>query len=91
MSPPLNGTASTEEKADRQLAQYREKDRKALQALIDNAASNWEKNQVMEVIARPQKYTAAQIGTSRPSSPCSRRCCSSTPALQAVKPPADGA
>lgn len=36
-------------------------DAAALQALIDNAASNWEKNQVMEVIARPQKYTAAQI------------------------------
>lgn len=36
-------------------------DAAALQALIDNAASNWEKNQVMEVIARPQKYTTAQI------------------------------
>ena len=38
-------------------------DAAALQALIDNAASTWEKNRVMEVIARPQKYSAAQIDT----------------------------
>jgi hypothetical protein len=39
------------------------KARAALQALIDNAPSNWEKNRVMEVIARPAKHTAKQVKT----------------------------
>lgn len=51
MSPPLNGTASTEEKADRQLAQYGEKDRKALQALLDTAPMPKHKQNLQKAIA----------------------------------------
>jgi len=53
--------AGYQQSVTQRLATESPTDAAALQALIDNAASNWEKNQVMEVIARPQKYTAAQI------------------------------
>ena len=53
--------ATHQQGVTQRLASESPTDAAALQTLIDNAASNWEKNRVMEVIARPQKYTAAQI------------------------------
>lgn len=53
--------ASHQQRVAQRLASESPAHAAALQALIDKAASNWEKNQVMEVIARPQNYTADQI------------------------------